>query len=200
MAIKENHNPFSRGLDDNVHLFPGWCTPCSSRHRTLLDPRRSRSALGRSRSCTHRICARVCRAARTSHRSHTSHHLKVKQSLVTEHHFLHPHAEKKIPQLAYTLKDNVIGLQKFILEAQGATLDLHMDFRGTRACNIWVFFFFLILRIHIQRRIPRTCLLWLVSTCLAHTRTSTLQFFFVFSLVKKCRTDRPGVLTYAAAV
>lgn len=163
MATKQRHNQFSRRLDDNIHLFPGWYTPCNSRHQTLLDPRRSHSALGTSRSYTHHICARECRAAHRSHRSRICHHLQVQQSIWLQNVlFCIPTSKRKsflVKELACTLKDNTIELQKFILQAQGAALYLHTDLRGTRASSLQYLRFFTYSCIHNQRRNPKSLLL-----------------------------------------
>lgn len=142
-VAKTRNHQFNSRLGDHIHLFPGWYTPCSSRHQTLLDPRRSHSALGMSRSYTHHICAPECRAAHRSRRSRICHHLQVQQSLWLQDILSTTLASKRksflVKQLACTLKDNTIELQKLILQGQGVTPYLHPDLRETRwaAYSVW---------------------------------------------------------------
>lgn len=139
-AAKTRHHQFNSRLDDHIHLFPGWYTPCSSRHQTLLDPRRSHNALGMSRSYTHHICAPGCRAAHRSRRSRICHHLQGQQSLWLQDILSSTPTSKRksflVKRLACTLKDNTNELQKSILQAQSVTLYLHSDLRGRRASSL----------------------------------------------------------------
>lgn len=59
----------------HLHLSPGWCTLCSSRHQTLLVLHRWRSGPDRSHSCTRHKFAPECTASHRSHRWRISHHL-----------------------------------------------------------------------------------------------------------------------------
>ena len=112
-----------------------------------------------SRSYTHHICARECRAAHRNHRSRICHHLQVQQSLWLQNVlFSTPTLKRKSflgKELACTLKDNTIEPQKFILQAQGATLYLHTDLRGTRASSLQYLRFFIYSCIHNQRTNPK---------------------------------------------